>query len=334
MAVNEINAQHLIPGAYVTLIEKDSFPDSSVDQAAVTNAVYSLVTLLQDGVIGVIGDVTSSWTALSALITSTLNLPQCSFTASSEAFSDKSQYGYFFRTIPTDIVMIDALLRFVAQQGWTKVGVLYSDDALGQQLYQRTIQQSEQLNIQLVNYQSFPASNPTSTAVNNALHNVTNSGARVLLLASSGQAQADFMVQAALSGYVTADYVWLLVDDTVARVLPNTLQQANANLTMATSFNGIFWISNWLTLNGYSPYDNFLNQWDALDSAMLAYSCMMMMAHGFKNMVTNSTNQTNQLWQLASGDLDVAMKPNVFNVGYVGPNGPMLLDSNGDMMAG
>lgn len=79
--MNEINAGQLIPGAYVTLIQKDSFPDSSVDQSAITNAVYALVTLLQQGVIGVIGDVTSSWTALSALMTSALDLPQCSFAA-------------------------------------------------------------------------------------------------------------------------------------------------------------------------------------------------------------------------------------------------------------
>lgn len=82
MAVNEINARGMIPGAYITLIEKDSFPEQSADQSAVTDAVYASVTLLQQGVIGVIGDVSSSWTSLSALMTSTLEIPQCSFTAS------------------------------------------------------------------------------------------------------------------------------------------------------------------------------------------------------------------------------------------------------------
>lgn len=81
MAVNDINSRQVIPGAYITLIEKDSFPDSSLDQMSVTNAVYASVTLLQQGVIGVIGDISSSWTSLSALMTSTLEIPQCSFTA-------------------------------------------------------------------------------------------------------------------------------------------------------------------------------------------------------------------------------------------------------------
>lgn len=86
MAVNDINSRELIPGAYITLIEKDSFPDSAVNQMSVTNAVYASVTLLQQGVIGVIGDISSSWTSLSALMTSTLEIPQCSFTANASKF--------------------------------------------------------------------------------------------------------------------------------------------------------------------------------------------------------------------------------------------------------
>lgn len=86
MAINDINAKGVIPGAYITLIQKDSFPVRSVNQDAVTDAVYASVTLLQQGVIGVIGDISSSWTSLSALMTSTLEIPQCSFTATAGTF--------------------------------------------------------------------------------------------------------------------------------------------------------------------------------------------------------------------------------------------------------
>lgn len=81
LAVAEINAQKLIPGAYITLVEKDSFPKTVQGQAAITQAVYSAISLIQEGVVGVIGDISSSWTSLSALMTSTLQIPQCSFSA-------------------------------------------------------------------------------------------------------------------------------------------------------------------------------------------------------------------------------------------------------------
>jgi ABC-type branched-subunit amino acid transport system substrate-binding protein len=82
MAAHEINTQGLIPGGYITLIEKDSFPTNGLGQTSVTDAVYAAVTLLQQGVVGVIGDVSSSWTSLSALMTGALQIPQCSFSAS------------------------------------------------------------------------------------------------------------------------------------------------------------------------------------------------------------------------------------------------------------
>lgn len=49
------------------------------------------------------------------------------------AFSDKTQYKYFFRTIPTQVIAADVMLAFAASQGWSKVGVLYTNDPLGQQ---------------------------------------------------------------------------------------------------------------------------------------------------------------------------------------------------------
>lgn len=91
MAVNFINQQKLIPGAYITLVQKDSFPNEKTgNQGAVTGAVYASVTLLQHGVIAVIGDISSSWTSLSALMTSALEIPQCSFTAN----ASKSEITY------------------------------------------------------------------------------------------------------------------------------------------------------------------------------------------------------------------------------------------------
>lgn len=55
------------------------------------------------------------------------------------AFSDKTQYKYFFRTIPTQVIIADVMLSFASKQGWNKLGVLYTDDPLGQQCKHRFI---------------------------------------------------------------------------------------------------------------------------------------------------------------------------------------------------
>ncbi|KAI9300680.1 periplasmic binding protein-like I [Cunninghamella echinulata] len=348
MAVNEINAGELIPGAYVSLIQKDSFPYSKVNQAAITNTVYALVTLLQQGVIGVIGDVTSSWTALSALMTSTLEIPQCSFAASSISFSDKTQFKYFFRSIVTNVVAIDAIFQFIAHEEWTKVGVIYSDDNLGQLLFQRTKQLSESSKIQLLNYQSFPSvtstSNPTTTTttIRDNLQSLSDSGARIIIVAAVRQNQLNLMIEAASLGLLKDDYVWIVLDETVSSI-SNAIDKYNqspppsstAKHPLTTNmFNGVIWLENYLLLNGYPPYDQFISKWAALNPSILAYSCMMLLAGGFKKMTQQSTNYTKSLIELATGDLGQYMTPKTFNTGYIGPGGPMNLDDNGDVTSG
>lgn len=48
-------------------------------------------------------------------------------------FSDKSQYKYFYRTIPTKVTLADVMLDFTKSQGWSNIGVIYSNDPFGQQ---------------------------------------------------------------------------------------------------------------------------------------------------------------------------------------------------------
>lgn len=47
--------------------------------------------------------------------------------------SSKEDYGYFFRTIPTELMFGRVMMEFVASRGWTKVAVFYTGDELGSQ---------------------------------------------------------------------------------------------------------------------------------------------------------------------------------------------------------
>jgi hypothetical protein len=58
---------------------------------------------------------------------------------------------------------------------------------------------------------------------------------------------------------------------------------------------------------------------------------MKVMADGFNLTLANATNSSVALSQLATGQLGKYMTPLTFNVGYVGPEGPMIFDSNGDV---
>lgn len=137
----------------MTLIEKDVVDYQPIEQdqfssIAISQAIYSVVSLIQQGVIGIIGDVSDSFTTLSALMTGTLEIPQCSYSATAGmnpcahsvqcralitirivSLADKSQYDYFFRTIPTDLLHVDTIISFTLSQNWTTLGILYTRDA-------------------------------------------------------------------------------------------------------------------------------------------------------------------------------------------------------------
>ncbi|KAI7907471.1 periplasmic binding protein-like I [Cokeromyces recurvatus] len=304
---------------------------------SVTNAVYASVTLLQQGVIGVIGDISNSWTSLSALMTSTLEIPQCSFTTNAIAFSDKTQYKYFFRTIPTQVLVADVMLSFALKQGWNKLGILYTDDPLGQQFYQRALLQAADMDLHILQFQSIETSNNPDNIMN-ALKNISNSGARIIMIAATVKPQVQIMIQARNMGLVNRDYVWLMLGDTSeqleAAVIHYNKNHTDNTINYDLDYQGLFMFDYWLSLDGYDPFENFMNKWLTLDPNALAYSCMMIMAEGFGKIVNNSKNQTEELQRLALGELGDEMLPTAFNIGYVGPQGPMLYDSNGDLTTG
>ncbi|KAI8365133.1 periplasmic binding protein-like I [Blakeslea trispora] len=303
---------------------------------AVTNAVYASVTLLQQGVIGVIGDISSSWTSLSAIMTSTLEIPQCSYTANAIAFSDKSQYSHFFRTIPTQVIIADVMLSFASNQGWKKLSIIYTDDPLGQQFYQKALVQAKAMNINIMHFQALSAAS-TIDNINTALTNITDSGARIIMVAATAAPQSQLLIQAHELGLLSKNYVWLMMGDTTKELktsVDNYNKNHSSTINYATDYQGLFLFDNWLSLEGYPPFEEFLDRWAMLNPNTLAYSCMMVMAEGFGRKIIESKNQTDQLLRLVNGGLGEEMVPASFNVGYTGPEGRMIYDSNGDLTTG
>ncbi|KAF9141012.1 hypothetical protein BGX30_005623 [Mortierella sp. GBA39] len=342
LAVSEINANRLIPGAYITLVLKDSFNGHDPENSGAAQAIFSAVSLVQSlaGVSGVIGDVSSALTVQSALLTSRLSIPQCSYSAGSTQLSDKDQYGYFFRTIPTELMYGRVMMDFVASRGWKTIAVFYAGDSLGSQMMDTIAKQALKRNITIGYRKAVMEVGAGSTLdIGSAVDSLEDSGQRIVIVASAGDPQTKLIQEAVKRGLVSKEYVWIVVNEVTEPLFDDD------STFMPTELNGFFMFDNLLKLHGYRPYEEWLDKWAALDPAdypyagqrdissneVQAYSCMMVMANAFAKAVGNNLTT---LHLLEAGRLGNQLRPLGMNTNYTGPGGPMVFDENGDVVYG
>ncbi|KAF9578807.1 hypothetical protein BGW38_005225 [Lunasporangiospora selenospora] len=231
--------------------------------------------------------------------------------------SNKDDYSYFFRTIPTELMFGTVMLDFVANRGWSTVAVFYTSDSLGSGMMDNIADQARLRNITIGYHQAFWDKGANSELAP-VLDGLVESGLRVILIAAVGVPQVKLMLEAVRRGLVSKDYVWLTTNQVAQPLLGEDSTMKPKDL------NGLFMFDNLLKLHGYHPYEQFLDKWAALDTAeypyagqrdissneALAYSCMMVMAHGFATAVRGNWTA---LRHLAYGRLGSNFKPTNMN---------------------
>jgi len=81
--------------------------------------------------IGVVGPDSSPASQHLSEIASSIPVPIGSYYASSVIFKDKTKYGNFFTTVPTDDVYVKFIIDVITRYNWSYVSVIASDDAFG-----------------------------------------------------------------------------------------------------------------------------------------------------------------------------------------------------------
>lgn len=128
------------------------------------------------------------------------------------------------------------------------------------------------------------------------LQQFVETGARIVIVAADAPEQVSLLTIAANMGYINDEFVWLNIgsvsddlylgtqkfNNLIAQrqngTLPPAPQNASAislaarltqNVTpidFNNTFNGMISFDIWLELEGYPPYEDFLDRWSRLDS--------------------------------------------------------------------
>ncbi|OWA52693.1 Metabotropic glutamate receptor 3 [Hypsibius exemplaris] len=92
-------------------------------------------------VVGLVTGLSSSVTISLAQLTRLFQLPQISFLSTSPLLSDKRRYDYFFRTVPSDVNQVRAIVEILKFYEWNHISIVYADDEYGN----RALHELEQL---------------------------------------------------------------------------------------------------------------------------------------------------------------------------------------------
>lgn len=103
-----------------------------------------------------------------------------SYFASCACLSNKHQFPYFFRTIPSDVNQANALARLVKHFGWTWVGTVGADDAYGRTGIDLFTAAVTQLGV-CVSYRIIIPKLPTQQQLQDIVRTIRDSSAHVLV---------------------------------------------------------------------------------------------------------------------------------------------------------
>ncbi|NWI89922.1 TS1R3 protein, partial [Pitta sordida] len=94
--------------------------------------ILSNYTDYQARVTAVIGPHNSGLCLVTAKLFGSFLIPQVSYAASSEKLSNMELYPSFYRTVPSDKVLVEAVLHLLNRFGWNWIATIASDDEYGQ----------------------------------------------------------------------------------------------------------------------------------------------------------------------------------------------------------
>ncbi|XP_058850050.1 taste receptor type 1 member 3 [Acipenser ruthenus] len=164
----------------------------------------------------IIGPATSSMTATIGKLFSFLLIPQISYGATSDKFSDKKQFPSFLRTVPSDKDQAMGMVGLVSGFQWNWIAVVGSDDEYGKQGLRQFSQLASQASLCVAYEGLIPVYSPPSESIGEILDRLQQAQVEVVVLfSSSTQAKAFFIevIRRRMRKVWIGSTAWVLMED-------------------------------------------------------------------------------------------------------------------------
>ena len=166
----------------------------------------------------IIGEYASFVTIPIANFLRLFQVPQISFSSTSALLNNREQYGYFYRTVPSDDQQSQAMIDLVLHFGWTYVSTLHSNDLYGEPGIDRFKQLAERNDI-CIDLDIGISMDFSDSQYQDVVNRVYNSNASVIVFFSSLE-QVVGLFDKMLAQPQQRKFIWIASDAWVAISLP------------------------------------------------------------------------------------------------------------------
>ncbi|XP_069546688.1 taste receptor type 1 member 3 [Brachyistius frenatus] len=194
-AVDEINGnQVMLPGIKLGYEIYDTCRQSSVVMkptisflTAKSNRALSVrcnYTDYETSISVVIGPYSSEMVSVIGKLLGFFMMPQISFGATSDKFSDNVLYPSFFRTVPSDKWQVDAIALLMKEFEWNWVAVVGSEEEYGQQGVHQFSKRAENMSICVAYQGLIPVYTDPGPAIQTIIKNIKAANVQVVVVFS------------------------------------------------------------------------------------------------------------------------------------------------------
>ncbi|KAJ3094412.1 hypothetical protein HDU96_001689, partial [Phlyctochytrium bullatum] len=330
----EINTEprYQIPGVQLRLLFRDSFNQPSL-------AVKHAIELAQSNTtIAFIGEYYSGVTIPMALATGSFRILQCSGTATTPELSDKTNYPYFFRTVPSDTNQGIALVEIVKYYGWKKVALITVNSNYGFGIASSFLKAASASNITLLRNEAFNARTNETEIPDFKLQvqSIKQSDARIIIVIGYEIETVYLLREARAQGLVGPNYVWIGTDGvkTMYSLLHDAGRRKGWNDTDRQNIEGMLYVA---------PNERVgpSKEWEAVDERYKAENngelpkpnsyfcrdCLLGYALGLKNLLSSGVS----LQQIMNRNVTIRAT-DFAGQSFNGSSGLLVFDQNGDRL--
>ncbi|KNE56953.1 hypothetical protein AMAG_02720 [Allomyces macrogynus ATCC 38327] len=289
MGFDEVNqwAASSFNGNKFSMLMYDSYNSTS-------SSVKNMFQADKDGAVAMVGDYLSSTVIPQALAGNNFQMWQCSASASSPTLSNKSDFKYFFRTIPADKTQGAALAIFVKGMGWKNVAIMASSDDYGEGIKQVFTEKAGDLGLRIASVQSYSPGDPTGRSYDIAVEGIRTSGVRVIVFMGLHEDLIPIARIARKAGVIGADWAWVASEG--VSTLDEAIMHAEAQGDHSTysdqdkeNTNGLIFMFPAESGAGFkdflAAYQQRFKRPDTLFYATLFKDCLTALARGIAKMV-------------------------------------------------